>query len=191
MVCISQMALQRKGKQRPIDSHAQSPKGHSSSLFAGSRPQRDQQLLNYTHHHTIKYANWRGTENPLDHYNCWFFFALFLVSLLLHISQEIYFVSFGLQSTSPSCSAACRYWEIPTFVRKQPEPKKTVEPIIAGLIFPKTVLCQNSHSQLHLSWQCPLSEKKILLVAELISFQVPLQPQPSSDSKQCWTVTVT
>lgn len=124
MVCISQMALQRKGKQRLIDSHAQSPKGHSSSLFARSRPQRDQQSLNYTYHHTIKYANWRGTENPLDRYNCWFFCTLFLVSLLLHISQEIYFVSFGLQSTSPSCSAVCRYWKIPTFVRTQPEPKK-------------------------------------------------------------------
>lgn len=57
MVCISQMALQRKGKQRLIDSHAQSPEGHSSSLSARSRPQRALQLLNYTHHHTIKYAN--------------------------------------------------------------------------------------------------------------------------------------
>lgn len=48
----------------------------------------------------------------------------FLVPLLFHISQEIYFVSFGLQSTLPSCSVACRHWKIPTFVKKQPEPKK-------------------------------------------------------------------
>lgn len=118
------MALQRKGKQRPIDSHAQSPKGHFSSLSARSRPQRDLQLLNYTHHHTIKYINWRGTLNPLDHYNSCFFFSLFLVPLFFHISQEVYFVSFGLQSTLPSRSVACRYWKIPKFVKKQPEPKK-------------------------------------------------------------------
>lgn len=57
MVCISQMALQREGKQRPIDCHAQSPKGHSSSLSARSRAQTDLQLLNYTHHHTSEYVN--------------------------------------------------------------------------------------------------------------------------------------
>lgn len=115
----------------------------------------------------------------------------FLVPLLFHISQEICFVSFGLQSTLPSCSVACRYWKIPTFVKKQPEPKKnsaansswfnvSKNSAMSKFTFPAT-------AELTLS----LFRKKNLFVAMLISFQVPLQPQPSFDSKQCWTITVT
>lgn len=115
----------------------------------------------------------------------------FLVPLLFHISQEIYFVSFGLKSILPSCSAACRYWKINTFVKKQPEPKKNTGANSSWFNISKNSAMSKFTFTATSELTVSLCQKKNLFVAMLISFQVPLQPQPSFDSKQCWTVTVT